>query len=282
MEQNQKPLSTGARLNIFLLRIARNWMRVVLVFIGVYAVLPWVAPVLMQTGAESAGRAIYTLYTPMCHQMAFRSFFLFGDQYAYPLAGSGTHLEPFEAYAGRSLILNDFADNRVPQPPFNVRGLPEFTGLNIGDDVQPTPGVLPEAANFARLQLANKPFNGNEIMGYKTALCERDLAIYAAIFFAGLIYSRPYVRRRVRPVPLLLYLFLGVLPIALDGGSQLLSYPPLELWPARETLPIFRVVTGALFGFMTAWLGFPYVEMSMQDTRREIEAKLIAAGIWTK
>ena len=53
--------------------------------------------------------------------------------------------------------------------------------------------------------------------------------------------------------------------MGLDGFSQLLSYPPFEFWPVRETAPIFRIVTGGLFGLMSAWLGFPHIERSMQD-----------------
>ena len=87
------------------------------------------------------------------------------------------------------------------------------------------------------------------------------------------------MRRRLRPVPLWLYFILGVAPIGIDGFSQLLGYPPFNIWEPRETLPFFRVLTGIFFGAMTGWLGFAYIEQSMQDARREIEAKLTAAGI---
>jgi uncharacterized membrane protein len=88
-----------------------------------------------------------------------------------------------------------------------------------------------------------------------------------------------FVRRRLRPCPLWLYLLLGIAPIGLDGFSQLLGYPPFNFWEPRETLPVFRVLTGALFGFMNVWLGFPYFEQSMKETAAEIEAKFKRAGI---
>jgi len=44
------------------------------------------APVLMHLGVGDAGRAIYTLYSTQCHQMAQRSLFLFGQQPMYSLA----------------------------------------------------------------------------------------------------------------------------------------------------------------------------------------------------
>jgi uncharacterized membrane protein len=54
------------------------WLGIV---IGVLAVLngvPFLAPVFMKLGWESAARVVYLVYAPLCHQMAQRSFFLFG------------------------------------------------------------------------------------------------------------------------------------------------------------------------------------------------------------
>jgi hypothetical protein len=39
---------------------------------------------------------LYTFYSPFCHQFAFRSLFLFGEQAAYPRSISRTDLIPFE------------------------------------------------------------------------------------------------------------------------------------------------------------------------------------------
>ena len=233
------------RLNIWMLKFARHWLRVALILVGIYVTLPFVAPTLMKIGAEGPARVLYTLYSPFCHQFGFRSFFLYGDQAAYPRQISGTPLAPYEAY---------------------VEDLPQFSNV-------------PDLWNDFNIELMTsaRTFAGNETMGYKLTLCERDISIYLAIFIGGLLYTR--VRRRLRPVPLWLYIILGLGPIGLDGFSQLFGYPPFNWWPTRETLPVFRVVTGALFGFMNVWLGFPYIEMSMRDTRRELEEKLRNAGI---
>jgi uncharacterized membrane protein len=254
----------GARLNLWTLRFARNWLRIVLVIIGVYAALPWVAPTLMRIGATAPARLLYTLYSPFCHQFAFRSLFLYGEQTFYPRAISGTPLVPFETA---------------------IDGSPEWRAALEAwlRDSGRASAIRPEDVSVtewtADLQFGSRYFVGNEHMGYKTALCARDAAIYSGIFAGGLIYSIPFVRRRLRPVPLLLYAFLGLAPIGIDGFSQLLGYPPFNLWQPRETEPIFRVVTGALFGLMNAWLGFPYLESSFADTRAQIESKLARAGI---
>ena len=94
-----------------------------------------------------------------------------------------------------------------------------------------------------------------------------------------MIYSIPPIRRRLRPIPLWIYVIAGLGPIGLDGFSQLLSYYPFALWAVRETAPFFRVATGAVFGLMTAWLIFPYLERSFWDTKRELINNLYEQGI---
>ncbi len=249
----RKRSSLGLRLNIWLLRLARNWLRVALTAIGIYAALPWVAPTLMRLGLEGPGRALYTLYSPFCHQFAFRSFFLYGEQPVYPRYNTGTTLKPFEAYAAD---LPEFAPNQSHP-----------LGGPVGDLYAFTPGF----------QFMARDFIGNAQMGYKLTLCERDISIYTALFVGGLLYSR--ARRRIRPVPIWLYIWLGLLPIGIDGFSQMFGYPPFNWWPPRETTPFFRVLTGAIFGLMNAWLGFPYLEISFRETREQIELKLARAGI---
>lgn len=247
---------TALRLNRFLLWITRHWLRIALIFIGTYASLPIVAPTLMELGATGPARLLYTLYSPFCHQFAFRSIFLFGEQSFYPRYNTGSDLKPFESYAKD---LPEFSPDRVLPPPFGT----------VGDIYAFTPGF----------QGAARDFLGNPQMGYKMALCARDIGIYWSVFLGGVLYSIPAIRRKLRPIPIWLYVLLGLTPIAIDGLSQLLGYPPFNFWPPRETLPIFRVTTGVLFGLMNAWLGFPYLELSMHDTRRQIESKLARAGL---
>lgn len=245
--------SMGLRLNLLLLFLTRHWVRIALVIIGIYAGLPYVTPMLMKIGLTGPANMLYTLYSPFCHQFAFRSAFLFGEQPFYPRYNTGSAFNSFESY---------------------VAGIPEFAP----DRVYPFFGAVGENLEgfSAGFQGAARFFVGNEQMGYKMTLCARDVAIYSGIFVGGLIYAR--FRRCLRPVPLWLYVLLGLAPIGIDGFSQLLGYPPFNLWPPRETLPEFRVLTGALFGLMNAWLGFPYLELSMRETQEQIERKLVQAG----
>ena len=241
--------SAGRRLRSLLLSTARNWLRIMLTLLALYISLPWLAPVLARAGWHEPADIIYTLYSPFCHQFAFRSVFIFGEQPFYPRGAADSAYAPFEQYAAQSEAFQEqyrhwsavYAGN-VASPAGDVIGLQQFSVAQ---------------------QIAARHFIGDQTFGYKTSLCARDLAIYTMIFVSGLIYRR--YRWRIRPLPFWIFVIAGLGPVGIDGLSQLLSYPPFEFWPVRETTPIFRIVTGAMFGLMSAWLGFPYFERSMQD-----------------
>lgn len=266
MQPLPPPRARRVGLNMLVLSLSRNWLKVAIVVLALYVGLSILTPLLMMAGLEGPARALYTIYAPFCHQFAFRSVFIGGEQPLYPRAIAQSGLGPYEwaVYDDPSFLSSyQFYYQR------------SSSGLAAPN---PTPEEL--AATFSPwMQFASKDFVGNAEMGYKTTLCARDEAIYIGLLIGAIIYAFPIVRRRLRPVPILLFLFLGVLPIALDGFSQLLGYPPFNLWPPRETLPFFRVTTGLLFGLMSAWLAFPYLEQSFAETRHSIEMKLARAGI---
>jgi uncharacterized membrane protein len=110
---------------------------------------------------------------------------------------------------------------------------------------------------------AARDFQGNAQMGYKLAICERDMAIYPAIAIGGLLFAA--LRKRPRMMPWWLFVLLGILPIAFDGVSQLLSQSPFGLLTYRESTWQLRVLTGGLFGFSIAWLVFPLMAGSFDQ-----------------
>jgi uncharacterized membrane protein len=131
-------------------------------------------------------------------------------------------------------------------------------------------------------QIASKNFLGTPQIGYKVAFCQRDVAIYAGLLAGGSCSSR---RQRARPIHWLIWMLIGIGPIALDGFSQLFSQLPSffvmanPLYQAgnpywRESTPLWRTLTGGLFGFMLVWLAYPYVEDAMLDTRFQLLRKL--------
>ena len=221
----------GMRMNRGVRFFSRHWLAAFSLVILVYAGLPFVAPTLMKVGATGPARVIYTLYSPFCHQFAFRSFFLFGPQAAYPRELAGTDLVSYG----------------------------EATGLDEEDVI------------------AARQYVGDETVGYKTALCERDIGIYLGIFFAGLVYGFIRNRRDVKPLPLKYWFLLGIVPIALDGGTQLISQLGVFPFPARESTPFLRTATGVLFGVMNVWMAYPHVNEAMKETDRTTSAKIAVA-----
>jgi uncharacterized membrane protein len=125
-------------------------------------------------------------------------------------------------------------------------------------------------------------FLGNDYTGYKVALCQRDVAIYAALLLFGILFS--LTRRKIKPLPFWAWIVVGMVPIAMDGVSQLISQMlgnpvfnflgPISGWLSyRESTPFLRSLTGFLFGFTTGWFGYPLVEETMQDARRLLVTK---------
>ena len=208
---------------------SNHYMVLLNLFTFLYLFFAFLAPVLMKVGATAPAKVIYKVYSPLCHQLAFRSFFLFGEQPFYPRELAGVD---------------------------GVLTYGEATGFNEYD------------LNTAR------DFPGNEVMGYKLALCERDIAIYGALFLFGVIFA--LTGKKIKPLPWYLWILIGLGPIGLDGFSQLLGQTGWGLFswlPLRESTPFLRVLTGALFGLGTAWFGFPYLEDSVLENRRDMQMK---------
>jgi uncharacterized membrane protein len=107
------------------------------------------------------------------------------------------------------------------------------------------------------------PSRSEFINGQQVAMCERDIAIYGGLLVTGLAFAT--FRKRLKPLSLWAYL-LFVVPIALDGGTQLIGL--------RQSNLVWRSITGFLFGFGSVWLAYPYAEEAFNDVRRELQDKL--------
>lgn len=208
---------------------SRKYMVILNAFTFIYVFFAFLAPIFMKVGLQTPARVIYKVYSPLCHQLAFRSFFIFGEQLYYPR---------------------------------------ELAGME---------GVITygEATGFDEYDLVTaRQFLGNDAMGYKLALCERDIAIYGAILLFGIVFSLS--GKKIPTLPWVLWILIGLGPIGLDGFSQLLSQTGLAIFdwlPLRESMPFLRALTGGLFGLMTAWFGYPYLEESVQENRHDMQLK---------
>ena len=87
----------------FTLWLSQKYMLIFILIILVYVGAPFLAPVFMKSGVVGPAKMIYMIYSPLCHQLAFRSWFLFGEQPVYPLELAGVNsLGTYEEYTGLS------------------------------------------------------------------------------------------------------------------------------------------------------------------------------------
>jgi uncharacterized membrane protein len=209
--------------------LSTKYMWIISVLLFIYVGLPFLAPVLMHFNIQGPAKVIYSVYSPLCHQLGFRSVFLFGEQTVYP----------------RALA--------------HVPGLITYEEITHQDEVD---------------VLAARKYLGNAVVGYKTALCQRDLAIYGSLFLFSFLFI--VTGRKIKPIPWYLWVFVGLVPIAIDGLSQLpgIAANLMPSWlPVRESIPALRYLTGALFGFTTGWYLFPMLEETMRETARMLSRK---------
>jgi uncharacterized membrane protein len=149
--------------------LPNHWLKILNLAVFVFVALPIASPLLAAAGYDSAASAIFAAYSLTCHQLPYRSWFIFGHQMAF---------------------------------------------------------------------------------------CQRDLALYATILIAGLVYGA--TGRRRDSISLSTYALLTI-PIAVDGFTQLFGL--------RESDGLLRTITGALFGWGSVWMIYPFIERSMDGMR---------------
>ncbi len=216
----------------FSLWLSKHYMALINLIVLLFIGIPFLAPVFMKIGWETPATVIYRVYGTTCHQLAYRSIFLFGDQVIYPREAA------------------------------QISGIDSFSGsTSLGE------GNSPEEIWAAR------NYVGNKEVGFKVAVCQRDIAIYFGILLFNFIFIA--TGKKLNPLHWALWILIGLLPVGVDGLSQLLSQPPLSFIPYRESTLFLRFLTGFLFGFTTAWFGIPHVARSMDETREFQEQKKI-------
>jgi len=217
----------------FRLWFRQHYVFVILGLLIIYLGAAFMAPLLMRLNLTPYAKWIYTLYSNSCHQLAYRSWFLFGQQSAYP------------------------------------RELANITTLLTYEQVFGFPASDYDAA---------RAIIGNELVGYKVALCQRDVAMYISLILFGLIFA--LTKKRIRAISFWVWLVIGIVPLGLDGISQLSAsgWTLLNSLPLRESTPLIRSFTGFTFGYCSGWFLFPTIERSFIDLEKLKESEEINHG----
>jgi uncharacterized membrane protein len=224
-----------------------HWLLIFLVAFGVVNLLPFLAPLMMHIGWEAPSRLIYTAYTPLCHQMAQRSFFLFGQQSMYNLAelpvvlaeNTRVDMAALRAFLGSSILgwKVAWSDRMV-----YMYGAVLLAGIAYAVLRQRRP-VRPLGLVTFALLLIPIVIDGTTHMISDTSSGLAAGFRYDNRWLADLTGHR--------------------LPSWFYVGDRFGSF---NSW--------MRLLSGLAFGFGSVWLAFPYVDRSVLETAAELRMKL--------
>jgi uncharacterized membrane protein len=253
MVQEQSP-KTGQTLTLAvgvqktITYVGRHWLALVNLFCGVLFGLPWLAPIMMKVGASGPARVIYLVYSFLCHQLADRSFFLFGPKWMY----SSADLLPYAPAADTWLGLRAFVG--LPALGYKVawsdRMVALYGGLFLGGLMFALLRCWLHAPRWRTVALMTLPMVvdgathwASDLVGLGRGF--RDSNAWLATLTANL------------------------LPQAFYLGNSLGSF---NSW--------MRLTTGLFFGLAVAWAVYPRLEevVNEQARMRSAHATLVRPG----
>ena len=146
--------------------------------------------------------------------------------------------------------------------------------------------------------LGLRQFVGNPEFGYKVAWSDRMISFYGSIWVGAILFA--FARRRIRSLSPVVWFFIGILPVGLDGITHMINdalagtsgagFRDTNAWLAFLTGNLFppsfymgdalgsfnsdlRWMTGFLFGLTTVWFLFPFIEDAMRDLQNQASAQ---------
>lgn len=227
--------------------LACHWMLAVSILIGLYVGLPFLAPVFMNWGLEFPARAIYGIYSFLCHQLPQRSYFIFGQQFTYSLS----EIQP---------VWPDIA---------NMRILRQFIGTPaMGWKVAWSDRMVSMYTSILIFGLLWYPFRRHlramRWQGWIVLLLPMvlDGFTHMASDLAGLGQG---------------FRDTNAWLAALTNSALPATFYAGEAWGSFNS--IMRLVTGGLFGIGVVWFGFPYLDEYFEDFKLRIQEKFRRANL---
>jgi uncharacterized membrane protein len=221
-----------SRANPAALWLARHWFAVFAVVYGAFVVLPWLAPVLMKLGLDSAGQTLYFIYSFVCHQLPQRSFFLFGAAPSYSLQAIQTAWQN----TTDPMILRQFIGNAEIgwKVAWSDRMFTMYTSVWLAALVW-----FP-----LRHRIAPLPVWGAVLLGLPMILDGGTHLISDLVGIGeGFRFTNAWLAS----------LTVNAFSTSFYVGEQLGSF---NSW--------MRLITGTLFGAGLVWFAFPYMHESLQ------------------
>ncbi|MCJ7658210.1 MAG: DUF2085 domain-containing protein [Anaerolineales bacterium] len=222
-------------------RLSQYWLLGFSLVFGLYVGLPFLAPVFMQIGWHIPGKAIYFIYSFLCHQLPQRSFFLFGPQTMYSLG----ELQASLPNTTNLLILRQFIGN--PDMGWKVAWSDRMVSMYVSIL------ILGWLWWSLRRRIKQLPLWGFVLLLLPMAIDGSSHMISdLAGFGQGFRYTNTWLAELTG----------NVFSRSFYVGNALGSF---NSW--------MRLLTGILFGLGIVWIGFPYLEKLFMDTARTLKSK---------
>jgi uncharacterized membrane protein len=223
---------------------SRHWLLAFSVVYGLFVGLPFLAPVFMELGWASPARAIYFIYSFLCHQLPDRSFFLFGPQ----------------GMADLTTIQAAFRETANPLVLRRFTGSPEL-GWKVAwsDRMVSMYGSILLAGwgwGLMRKKVKALPLWGLILFSLPMFL---DGTTHFLSDLGGIDQGFRYTNAWLTT------LTNNVFPATVYAGNALGSF---NSW--------MRLLTGTMFGIGLVWFAFPYMEEIAKDTQKAIGLRLQA------
>ena len=223
-------------------RISQHWLGIFLVVYGLFNLLPFLAPVLMNSGLDTGGKAIYTAYSPLCHQMAQRSFFLFGqdsmyntDQLPVTLTGTGDDALTLRHFKGTDELGWKVAWSDRMVYMYGSVWLAAFIYALLRKKLRPLSPIW-----FAVLLLPMVIDGGTHFLSDLSGIAQ------------GFRYDNAWLASLTG----------HVFPESFYSGDEFGSFNSL-----------MRLLSGITFGIACVWLAFPYIDRSFQQSTQQMSSR---------
>jgi len=240
--------STAIRFNRWLYWLSQRWIVAISLILGFYVVFPFLAPVLMAVGAEAPAKIIYKIFSFLCHQFPQRSFFLFGQQFMYPLS---QFTETIGREAVTLITLRQFIGN--PEIGWKVAWSDRMVSM------------FSSTLIFAWIWYPLRSFL-RRLSWQAMVLLLMPMAVDG---FTHLISDLSGIGQGFRETNTWLAVITNhAFPPSFYAGDALGSFNSL-----------MRLLTGLLFGLAAVWFGFPYLDEFFSEIKTHIQIKFQRAGL---
>ena len=229
-----------------------HWLLIVTILFGGFVLLPFAAPIFMALGWTRAANLIYAFYSLFCHQMAQRSFFLFG-----------------------------------PAPMVNLTDLPVTSGGRLTVDLVALRAFVGNEAlgwkvawsdrmvyMYGAMWIASLIYT---LLSHRKNIRSIHPVTFALLLLPLLVDGGTHLLSDVS----------GGLGAGFRETNQWLAALTSNAFPdwfyQGDGFGSFnawmRLISGLTFGVGVVWFAYPYIGRSLSGTERILRQKLIHAGV---